>query len=106
MVPTSASQLNFQGFLVDGFPIHMGQADIFVTNLGTPTKVIAFEANDEVLKGRLKGRGNFDDTEDSVKKRLANYTENTKPVIAKFNAQIINVERQPEEIFADVEKLF
>ena len=92
--------------MVDGFPIHMGQADIFVTNLGTPTKVIAFEANDEVLKGRLKGRGNFDDTEDSVKKRLANYTENTKPVIAKFNAQIINVERQPEEIFADVEKLF
>merc|ERR1719295_1998191 len=48
-----------KGFLVDGFPIHMGQADIFVTNLGTPTKVIAFEANDEVLKGRLKGRGNF-----------------------------------------------
>jgi len=95
-----------KGFLVDGFPIHMGQADIFVTNLGTPTKVIAFEANDEVLKGRLKGRGNFDDTEDSVKKRLANYTENTKPVIAKFNAQVINVERQPEEIFADVEKLF
>merc|ERR1719481_1342821 len=84
----------------------VGQADIFVTNLGTPTQVIAFEANDEVLKGRLKGRGNFDDTEDSVKKRLANYTENTKPVIAKFNAQIINVERQPEEIFADVEKLF
>merc|ERR1712126_417523 len=95
-----------KGFLVDGFPIHMGQAEIFVTNIGTPTRVIAFEASEEVLTGRLMARGNFDDTEDSVKKRLANYTENTKPVIEKFKAETINVERAADDIFADVEKLF
>jgi len=95
-----------KGFLVDGFPIHMGQAEIFVTNIGTPTRVIAFEASEEVLTGRLTARGNFDDTADSIKKRLANYTDNTKPVIEKFKAEMINVERAADDIFADVEKLF
>ena len=91
---------------MDGFPIHMGQAEIFVTNIGTPTRVIAFEASEEVLTGRLMARGNFDDTADSIKKRLANYIDNTKPVIEKFKAETINVERAADDIFADVEKLF
>jgi len=101
-----AAKADSKGFLVDGFPIHMGQAEIFVTNIGTPTRVIAFEASEEVLTGRLTARGNFDDTADSIKKRLANYSDNTKPVIEKFKAEIINVERAAEDIFADVEKLF
>ena len=85
---------------------NIGQAEIFVTNIGTPTRVIAFEASDEVLTGRLLGRGNFDDTADSIKKRLANYSENTKPVIEKFKAETINVERAADDIFAEVQKLF
>merc|ERR1711962_1164648 len=101
-----AAKADSKGFLVDGFPIHMGQAEIFVTNIGTPTRVIAFEASEEVLTGRLMARGNFDDTADSIKKRLANYADNTKPVIEKFKAETINVERSAEDIFADVEKLF
>merc|ERR1711962_530740 len=101
-----AAKADSKGFLVDGFPIHMGQAEIFVTSIGCPTKVIALEASDEVLTGRLLARGNFDDTPESVQKRIENYTNNTKPVIEKFKAQIINVERPADEIFADVEKLF
>jgi len=95
-----------KGFLIDGFPINAAQADAFEADLGKPAMVIAFEANDEVLKGRLKSRANFDDTEDSIMKRLANYNEQTKPVIAKYGAKIINAERTADEIFADVEKLF
>ena len=37
------------------------QAAKFEEEIGSPTKVIALEANEEVLKGRLKDRGNFDD---------------------------------------------
>jgi len=95
-----------QGFLIDGFPINASQAEAFEADIGTPTMAICFEASDEVLKGRLKARANFDDTEDSIAKRLANYNESTKPVIAKFGAKSINAERTADEIFADVEKLF
>jgi len=97
---------DFQGYLIDGFPIHMGQAEIFVDQIGTPTRVIALEAADEVLTGRLLARGNFDDTPESVAKRITNYCTNTKPVIEKFNAMVINVERPADEIFAEVQKLF
>ena len=49
---------------------------------------------------------NFDDTEDSIAKRIANYNANTKPVIAKYGAKVITAERSADDIFADVEKLF
>ena len=39
----------------------MFQAEIFESEIGSPTKVLALEAHEEVLKGRLKDRGNFDD---------------------------------------------
>jgi len=94
-----------KGFLVDGFPINMEQASMFVNNLGTPTQSVALEASDEVLTGRLLARGNFDDTEESIKKRLAYYDTNTRPVIDNFNTKIINVEREANEIFAEVEKI-
>jgi len=105
-VDATGTASSLQGFLIDGFPINAAQADAFEADLGKPAMVIAFEANDEVLKGRLKSRANFDDTEDSIMKRLANYNEQTKPVIAKYGAKIINAERTADEIFADVEKLF
>merc|ERR1712142_880499 len=95
-----------KGFLIDGFPIDASQAEAFEADFGKPTMAIVFEASDEVLKGRLKARANFDDTEDSIAKRLANYNENTRPVITKYAAKSINAERSADEIFADVEKLF
>lgn len=92
--------------MIDGFPIDQSQADSFVSEICTPTMVIAFEANDEVLKERLKGRNNFDDTDESIAKRLQTYNERTKGVIDKYGAKIVNAERAADEIFADVEKLF
>jgi len=106
LIEAMLSKADSKGFLIDGFPINAVQAEAFESDIGKPTMVLAFEANDEVLKGRLKSRANFDDTEDSIMKRLDNYNELTKPVIAKYGAKIINAERTADEIFAEVEKLF
>ena len=51
-------------------------------------------------------RNNFDDTEDSIAKRVANFNAKTRPIVAKYNAKIVNAERSAVDIFADVEKLF
>jgi len=106
LIEAMLSKADSKGFLIDGFPINAVQAEAFESDIGKPTMVLAFEANDEVLKGRLKSRANFDDTEDSIMKRLGTYIELTKPVIAKYGATIINAERTADEIFAEVEKLF
>jgi len=94
-----------KGFLIDGFPIDIEQADAFVRDIAAPAAVIFFEANDSVLKQRLMARNNFDDTEESIAKRVANFNANTRPIAEKFAAKVVNAERSAVDIFADVEKL-
>merc|ERR1712088_724826 len=65
-------------------------ADAFVKNIGEPNMVLLLECNDEILKQRLNERNNFDDTPDSILKRLTTYNEKTKPIATKFNAIKIN----------------
>merc|ERR1712116_122825 len=63
------------GFLVDGFPATMEQAQLFEKTVGSPVKIIVFEVNDELMRVRLEGRGNFDDRKDAIRKRIDNYNE-------------------------------
>merc|ERR1711962_1075939 len=102
MEAKASSSRNFQGFLIDGFPIHLGQAEIFVSNLGKPTRVICLDVSDEVMTGRLLGRGNFDDPPDAIQKRIANYNENTRAIMDKFPALGVNAEVAPDEIASEV----
>ena len=48
--------LLLQGFMIDGFPVDLDQAEAFVRDIGPPAKVILFRANNNVLKGRLLSR--------------------------------------------------
>ena len=52
-------------------------------------------------------RNNFDDTADSIAKRLDNFTANTIPVTEAYKDKVrkVNAERTKEEIFADVQKI-
>merc|ERR1739848_940051 len=101
MVKKAASK----GFLIDGFPMDSEQADSFISDIGSPTAVILFEANDTILQERLKSRNNFDDTEESILKRIDSYNQMTKPVADKFKAKIVSAERTADEIFPDVEAI-
>ena len=61
----------------------------------------------QILKERLLGRNNFDDTESSIAKRVEGFTKDTIPVVEAFGAKVkkVNAERPKEEIFADVQKI-
>lgn len=101
MVKKAASK----GFLIDGFPMDSEQADSFISDIGSPTAVILFEANDTILQERLKSRNNFDDNEESILKRIDSYNQMTKPVAEKFGAKIVSAERTADEIFVDVQPI-
>lgn len=96
-----------KGFLLDGFPADLEQADMFEQMIGNPTDIIFFEANDIILAERLKARGNFDDKDESITKRIANFNEKTRPVIDKYAKSVKKVfaERSEAEILADVCKI-
>ena len=80
---------NFKGFLIDGYPLDESQAESFVEYIGEPTVILSLGLiNEIVLTERLKGRSNFDDSKDSIIKRIATFKERTNPVI---NLSLIHI---------------
>lgn len=73
------------GFLLDGFPRDLPQAetlDAMLKNIGQPLDVVLFFKVDygEIMK-RLLARHRADDTEDTIRHRLEIYEAKTKPLI-------------------------
>ena len=78
------STKNVEGFLFDGFPRTISQAEaldaMFLSNSLSVDKVISLEADDNVLTQRLLSRGRSDDNEETIKNRLNVYKNQTLPI--------------------------
>ena len=74
-----------QGWLLDGFPRNVSQAESLGTLLEKVSQpidlVILLEIDDEVLVERLIARGRADDNEKVIRNRLLVYREKTSPLI-------------------------
>ena len=62
-------------------------------------------AQEETYHTGVYFRNNFDDTEESILKRIDSYNQKTKPVADKFEAKIVSAERTADEIFPDVQAI-
>ncbi|MBW3601713.1 MAG: adenylate kinase [Actinobacteria bacterium] len=77
-----------EGFLLDGFPRTVGQAEALESTLaerGTPLDgVLSFAVTDEEIHRRLAGRrdeeGRSDDTDEAIEQRLNEYRDKTQPL--------------------------
>nr|WP_315137918.1 adenylate kinase [uncultured Capnocytophaga sp.] len=87
---------NAEGFIFDGFPRTIAQAealDAFLTSKGMRIHgSLALEADDEVLIKRLLERGKVsgrtdDQDEEKIRNRFTEYNEKTAPLIAFYQAQ-------------------
>lgn len=90
------SNPNAAGFIFDGFPRTIAQAealDNFLTSKGMKIHgTLALEADDEVLIQRLLERGKVsgrtdDQDEDKIRNRFVEYNEKTAPLIAFYKEQ-------------------
>ena len=61
--------------------------------VGTPEKIIWFDMVDQLMKMRLQERGNFDDTDSAIQKRIANFKEQTKPILAAYAKTVKKVQK-------------
>ncbi len=98
------------GWILDGFPRTVTQAEEFVKKLGFTSNenqaegeeaknsnsfhVINLQVPDDILVARLLSRGRQDDNEETIKNRLQVYYQQTQPLIEFYKArqQLITVD--------------
>jgi adenylate kinase len=80
------------GFVLDGFPRTVGQAEALADLLGDRRAiecVIRFVAEEDELVARLLGRaqeqGRSDDNAETIRARLAEYREKTAPLVEHYS---------------------
>jgi adenylate kinase len=106
------------GFVLDGFPRTIAQAEALDTLLeeldrGELSVVLNFQVSDEVAIERLVGRaaeqGRSDDTPEMVQHRLDVYHEKTEPLVEYYRLKGILVgihaDRSIDEVFAEVQQV-
>ena len=104
------------GFVLDGFPRTMTQAealDSMLADVGRPLSVVfVLQVPDEVAVERLHRRaeeeGRADDTPEAIEKRLELYHRETKPLVGHYgtlgNLVGIHGDRPENEVFAEIQQ--
>ena len=91
IVKAQLSALDGQGWLMDGFPRNLAQAEALASLLKELDQaieaVVLLEVDDAVLVERLLGRGRADDNEEVIRNRLTVYKQQTAPLINYYSSQ-------------------
>ncbi len=105
-----------QGFILDGFPRNLTQAealDRMLAEIGRGLDVIFFfDLDDETAMERALGRareeGRSDDTPESIARRLALYHEQTEPVVEYYRTTgklvPLHASRNIDDVSEEIEK--
>ena len=92
----SQSDVRERGFILDGFPRTLPQAealDRMLSDLNMPLdKVVYLNVDDEEIVKRLLARGRADDTEEVIRNRLEVYRKQTAPLIDYYSEKGILAE--------------
>lgn len=84
------------GFLLDGFPRNVAQADVLAKILAADghalNAVVEFQVAEEELVKRLLARGRADDTEGVIRNRLQVYQQETAPLLDYYRDILVTVD--------------
>ena len=114
LVRERLSQADAQaGWILDGFPRNVMQAsalDEMLKEIGQACEgTVNFEVPDEVLVGRMLGRGRKDDNEEVIRRRLEVYREQTEPLIDFYRTRhqlvTVNGNMPMEDVTAELKQV-
>ena len=93
------------GYVFDGFPRNVEQAQRMEKEGIEYDYVINLVVSEEEVIRRLTARGREDDKPEIIKKRLAVYEKETRPLLDYYKNEVINIKAEggePEEIAAKI----
>jgi adenylate kinase len=98
------------GYLLDGFPRNVEQAEALASAVGDDAveAVISLEVPEDEVVSRLLSRarveGRSDDNEDTIRRRLEVYGQETQPLLDHYRSLLIPVEGlgSVEEVFSRI----
>jgi adenylate kinase len=101
------------GWILDGFPRNVNQAAFLEQLLKdlnqSPDCALNLDVADDTLVTRMLSRGRKDDNEETIRRRLQVYREQTAPVIGFYGdrslVKSINGDRPPEEVTEDLKQI-
>lgn len=84
------------GFLLDGFPRTVGQAEALEKILAEHDTeldaVLSLVVDEDVVVGRMLSRGRADDSEDVIRNRLRVYRDETSPLLEHYKSIVVTVD--------------
>ena len=104
-----------KGFILDGFPRTVGQAEALDSMLAEKgvavDHVVLFEVDEDAMVARILKRaaeeGRSDDNEETLRKRLQVYRDQTAPIVPHYRAsgalKTINGMASMDEVTAEIE---
>ena len=98
------------GWILDGFPRTVPQAEFFDKHLAKKglgnVRVVNLDVPDNILVTRLLARGRKDDTEETIRRRLEVYRDQTSPLINYYRDQLITIDgdRALEDVTESLKK--
>ena len=90
---------------MDGYPMNSTQAATFVQMIGPPTTVIFLDVPAAVMNDRCKQRKNFDDSQESIYRRIEQFTSVTMPLVRKWNGITVDGNREISAVFSDLKEI-
>lgn len=85
-----------EGFLLDGYPRSVEQADALkamLADAGTALDgVLEFKVDEETVVQRMLARGREDDTEDVIRNRMAVYKSETAPLLEYYGSDVTTID--------------
>jgi adenylate kinase family enzyme len=104
-------------FLIDGFPRNVENLKAWKTGMGAYVEllfVLYFDCDQATMRERVLQRGESsgraDDNEEALQKRFTTYTEQSQPVIARYEstgrAVKIDANHSEDAVWAEVRRVF